>query len=255
MAFWLGGCAMRQDVDAVAARMNTMEKAMEEQRAAAAALRADLDATRTRLETALRANADANTDALSDRSKLQALGGRMDEAAHSIDELKKEVASTRRELDARLDDVRRAQGDGSKSPPVAIPADKVAHFAAVEQAHGRQDWNLTRTLGREYLGRYPEDERADDVIYLMGNASLKEGRAASALGEYNRLLKQFPKSNVLGPTLFDMGEAYLLQKDCQNAKLAFSSCEKRFAGETVGKEARGRLAKIAAPAPGMCTAP
>jgi len=252
----LGACAMRRDVEVVQAKSDELAKTVEQQRTDLETLKGDLVATRTRLDSALRANADASSDQLGDRSKLQALGGRLDEVAHAIDELKKEVATTRREMDARLDDLKRTQDVAApKVPPVSVPPDRQAHYAAMEAAQRAGDANTARTLGREYVTRYPEDDRADDALFLVGEASLKEGRPASALGEYNRLLKQYPKSNQLGPTLLAMGDAYLLLHDCQNARLAFSAAESRFAKDRVGQDAKARLAKIASAPPGTCAPP
>ena len=74
-----------------------------------------------------------------------------------------------------------------------IPADKEAHFQAVQGAYTQKDWALVRTLGHEYVVRYPGDDRADDVQYLLGDADLQDNRPTSALGEFNRILKQYPK--------------------------------------------------------------
>ena len=137
-------------------------------------------------------------------------------------------------------------------PPVAIPAEKAPHFAAVEAAYTKKDFALVRTLGHEYSTRYATDDKTDDVLYMIGDGDLQDGRPSSALGEFNRILKLFPKSKLLGKTLFGMGEAYLVLHDCTNAKLAFSACEARFAKEKIGGEAKARIARIDKPAPGMC---
>ncbi len=252
----LPACATKKDVDAIAVQNAALQKSLEAAHVDFVALRADLDATRLRLDNALRANADASTDVMGDRARLQALGGRLDETSHAIDDLKKDLAASRSETDARLDEMKRSQDvQAAKPPPVVIPTDKLQHFAATEAAYSKADYNLARTLGRDYVAKYPQDDKTDDVLYLMADASLKEGRPSSALGEFNRILKQYPKSNTLGATLFGMGESYLLLHDCANAKLAFGACESRFAKEPVGKEAKARIAKIEKPAPGMCAPP
>lgn len=252
----LPACATRKDLDAVAAKNTTLEKSLEAAHVDFVALRADLEATRQRLDNALRANADASSDVMGDRARLQAVGGRIDEMNHAIDDLKKDLAASRSESDARLDEIKRSQDvQAAKPPPVVIPTDKGQHYTATDAAYAKGDYNLARTLGRDYVAKYPQDDKTDDVLYLMADASLKEGRPSSALGEFNRILKQFPKSNTLGPTLFGMGESYLLLHDCANAKLAFGACESRFPKDAVGKEAKARIAKIEKPSPGMCALP
>ena len=258
VAFAASGCfTLQRDHEALAANNDALEKTVDTQKQELAAVKADIDATRQRLDNALRANADTGNDVMGEKARLNALVGRMDEASHSIDELRKELASTRGEIDARLDEMKRTQeaSQAPKPPPVTIPADKTAHFAAIEAAYAQKDWGLTRTLGREFVNRYPTDEKADDVYFVMGDADLKDGRPASALGEFNRVLKATPPSNVLDKTLFAMGDAYLAMHDCANARLAYDSCNKRFPKEKLGTDAKTRVASIDHPTPGMCAPP
>jgi TolA-binding protein len=163
----------------------------------------------------------------------------------------------RTELDARIDEIKRAQAvqPAPAPPPVVFPADKAAHYAAFEAAYKQKDWGLARTLGHEYVGRYATDEKAGGAIYLMGDADLQDARPSSALGEFNRVLKQYPRSNVLDKTLFGMGEAYLALHDCANAKLAFQACEGHFGREKIGAEAKKRAQAIDKLAPGSCAPP
>jgi TolA-binding protein len=254
LASLLGGCGVfvtQRDHDALVAKNEAAEKSSQAQ---VSALRADLDATRERLDNALRANADRGSDITNQKGKVNALSGKLEETSHLIEELRKEITSTRSELDARLDEIKRTQ-EAPKAPPVAIPVDKNGHFAALEAAHAAKDWPLTRTLGHAFIEKYVTDDRADDVLFLMGDADLKDGRPSSALGEFNRILKLTPPSNVLDKTLFAMGEAYLLMHDCENAKLAFSSCATRFPKDKLGAEAKARVTTIDKPAPGMCAPP
>jgi TolA-binding protein len=135
---------------------------------------------------------------------------------------------------------------------VQIPADKATHFQALQGAYTQKDWGLVRTLGHEYVTRYPADDKADDAQYLIGSADLADNRPTSALGEYNKLLKLYPHSDRLDRTLYDMGDAYLALHDCPNAKLAFGACEQRFPREKVGSDSKARIQSIDKPQPGMC---
>ncbi len=257
VAFASSGCgvlALQKDQDALSAKNAEREK---KSAADIAAMRADLDATRDRLDNALRANADNGSDLMSEKARMNQLAGRVDEVSHSVEELNKSIASMRTELDARIDDLKRAQAvqPAPAPPPVVIPADKAAHFSAFEAAYKQKDWGLVRTLGHEFVNRYSTDEKADDTVYMMGDADLQDGRPSSALGEFNRVLKQYPRSNVLDRTLFGMGEAYDALHDCANAKLAFQACESHFGREKLGLEAKKRAQAIDKLPPGSCAPP
>jgi TolA-binding protein len=246
--------ATENDHEAFVASVKEHDKATDERMKQ---LAADLAATRDRLDNALRANADHSSDVMSEQQRLVQLSGRIDEVAHGIDELKSSAAASRTEVDARFDAIKRAQDAQSapQPPPVPIPADKAKHYAALEVAAKAKDWGTVRTLGHEYVNRYGNDDKADDVLYLMGTADLAEDRPSSALGEFNRLLRLYPKSDVLDKTLFEMGEAYFALHDCENAKLAFSTCASRFPREKIAADAKARIAAIEKAPAGTCAPP
>jgi len=257
------GCGyfvLQSEHDATIARMNEFDKATHDE---IMRLRGELDATRDRLDNALRANADTGTDLMSEKSRMNELGGRLDETAHKVEELQSAVAAGRNELDARLDQLARAQAAAQAvqptppppPPPIPIPADKNAHFAALEAAFKAKDYGLVRALGHEFLNRYATDEKAGEALYWTGKADLDDGRPASALGEWNRLLKLFPRSPMLDRTLFGMGEAYETMHDCANAKLAYGTVISHFPKGKLATEARARTATVNALPAGSCAPP
>jgi TolA-binding protein len=259
----LPGCgvfALQRDHEAVVAKMAETDKATHDE---IMKLHAELDATRERLDNALRANADTGSDVLTEKSRVNELAGRLDETTHKLEELQSTLAAGRNELDARFDQLARAQAAQAAQqpvptpapPPAPIPPGKADHFAALEAAVKARDYPLVRTLGHEYVNRYATDEKADDALYLTGKADLDDGRPASALGEWNRLLKLFPKSNVLEKTLFGMGVAYETMHDCANAKLAYGTVLSHFPHGKLGADARTHEAAINALPPGSCAPP
>ena len=240
--------------EALVARASQMEKDVAASRAEAVAMRADLEATRQRLDNALRSNADSSSDVLTSKQRMSDLAGRVDELNHGIDELRREVGASRTALFARIDELKRVQQQPPPPAPVPVtpPADKAVHYKQLEDAFGKRDWPMVRALGPEYVNRYPTDDKADDALFSMGSADLQDGRPSSALGSFNRLLRLFPRSNVLDRTLFAMGDAYLMIHDCANAKVAYDACEKRFARDKIGADARAKLDQIGRSPPGLC---
>jgi TolA-binding protein len=259
----LPGCgvfALQRDHDAVVAKIAETDRANHDE---IMKLHAELDVTRDRLDNALRANADTGSDVLTEKSRVNELAGRLDETTHKLEELQSTLAAGRNELDARFDQLARAQAAQAAQqpvpapapPPTPIPAGKADHFLALEAAVKAKDYALVRTLGHEYVNRYATDEKADDALYLTGKADLDDARPASALGEWNRLLKLFPKSNMLEKTLFGMGEAYETMHDCANAKLAFGTVLSHFPHGKLATDARTHSAAISALPPGSCAPP
>jgi TolA-binding protein len=255
----LSGCEelmTKSDRQAIVIRMAEMERGFAAQMAQ---LHADLQATRNRLDTALQANAENGSDLLSEKSRLNELVGRIDETGHKLDELSSTVSAGRTELDSRLDQLTRAhaaqQPAAPPPPPVIVPEPKPDHYAAFLAAVKAKDYPLLRTLGHEYVSRYATDEKADDVLYQIGKANLDDNHPASALGEWNRLLKLFPKSNMLERTLYGMGQAYETMHDCANAKLAYGTVVAHFPKGKLAAEARARTAAVSGLPAGACAPP
>jgi TolA-binding protein len=247
------GCATQRDHEALIARTAQVEKDAAQANANLVALRVDLEATRARLDNALRANADSSGDFIASKQRLNELAGKVDETSHGIDELRRDVGASRTELYARLDELKRVQPTPPPAPaPIAAPADKDAHYKQLEAAFTKKEWTAVRALGPDYVNRYPSDDKSDEALFYLGSADLQDGRPSSALGQFNRLLKLFPRSNVLDRTLFGIGDAYLLMHDCANAKVAYDACEKRFTKDKIGAESKAKLDQIGKNPPGMC---
>lgn len=251
----ISGCATKRDLEREVERSTQLEKKMTFLESENLRARADLDATRSRLDNALKANADTGTDVLSTQQRLNDLLGKEDDLHHTVEEVRKELSASRAELYARLDELKRSQGaqTGTAQAAPTVPADRSAHLVAIREAYGKKDWATVRALAPEYVNRYADQDGADFALYYAGDADLKDNRPASAVGHFNRFLKLFgTKTTVLDRTLLGMGDAYLALHDCQNARLAFQTCEKRFIKEPSGKEAHQRLATLEKPAPGVC---
>jgi TolA-binding protein len=262
-ALSLPGCGvfvMQKEHDALTERTAQIERREAEERAELAALRADLAASRERLENALRANADNGSELFSSKQRINEVAGRLDEVSHGVEENRRDLSASRAELSQRLDELKKqipppAPPAPPPPPPLAVPQDKAAHLQALREAKDKKDHATVRLLGPEYVLRYPNDDSADLALLLVAEADREDGRPASALGSYNRLLKLYPRSRLLDRTLYGMGEAYLTMHDCTNAKLAYQACDSRFAREKTGQEAKAKLALIAKAPPGLCAPP
>jgi len=253
LSSFTAGCASQRDHEALIARTAQVEKDAAQANANLVALRVDLEATRQRLDNALRANADSSGDFIASKQRLNELAGKVDEATHGIDDLRRDVGASRTELYARLDELKRVQPPPPPAPaPITAPVDKDAHYKQLEAAFAKKDWSTVRALGPDYVNRYPSDDKADEALFFLGSADLQDGRPSSALGQFNRLLKLFPRSNVLDRTLYGIGDAYLLMHDCTNAKVAYDACEKRFTKDKIGSDAKAKLDQIGKNPPGMC---
>jgi len=221
-------------------------------------LKIDLSTTRERLDNALRANADAKENLLNAGAQSARLEGRIEELAQADEEGRRQLDMQRanlevqiQELDKQIKELGTKMSDFATKPPppppptVPVPADKNAHFAALERANEMRDWAAVRILASEFGGRYPTDERLDGVYYFRGNAEAALGQHATAIGEYSKVMKAGPKSVFLPRALLALGESYAALGNCADARTALEIAEKRYRKDAVGRDAKAALTKLA----------
>ncbi|HXU07915.1 MAG TPA: outer membrane protein assembly factor BamD [Blastocatellia bacterium] len=91
-----------------------------------------------------------------------------------------------------------AQGPGK---PIEAPRDQVKEIAARHNLDVAR-WYLTKRKAyegardrlQEIMDSYPDFSRMDEVVFLMGEASLKLKKNDKAVEYYNGLLKAYPES-------------------------------------------------------------
>jgi outer membrane protein assembly factor BamD (BamD/ComL family) len=91
-----------------------------------------------------------------------------------------------------------AQGPGK---PIESPRDPVKEIAAKHNLDVAR-WYLTKRKAyegardrlQEIMDSYPDFSRMDEVVFLMGEASLKLKKNDKAVEYYNGLLKAYPES-------------------------------------------------------------
>ncbi|APS00398.1 tetratricopeptide repeat protein [Pajaroellobacter abortibovis] len=251
------GCslvAMQRDVDVLQKKQAALEGGGQRQRQELESLRAEIRGINARLDNVLSSHADKAVEWHAGQVNLNRLSGKIEEQEHALSELRAQFAAARKEWNAQLDELQRKQDSIAQSRvsgPEA-PPDRGAHMALIESSYRRKAARDLYPLGEEYIRRYPKDDQASKVVYWMGDSYLQESKPGAALGEFNRLLRQYPNSSYLGQALLGMGNAYLTLHDCVNARLAFSTCEKRFGKEQVAVEARNKIKTIDRAPGGLC---
>lgn len=246
------GRAMQADLAAMTERMTTLEQRVEAQAAELAHL----------LETAngvlLRNSADQGMALQQLRDQLGQLEGQIAETRNMAEmaerhatEQGREMTETRQQLDAqrqeierRVDQIARAAGMDVTLQPSEIPRDRAAHFQAGSQALRVGSHSYARALFREYVVRYPTDERADDAQYGVGQSYLQQNQPAAALGEFRRILSTYREGDVVDKTLADMAEAFVQVRACRDARQSLEALIAAYPQSTLVTRARNRLREI-----------
>jgi TolA-binding protein len=160
------------------------------------------------------------------QQKMAELEGKMDEMTHNLQGLVEQTAKAQATLDDRLKASSAKPGEVALDPS-QIPGDKASHFAAAYDAYKASEHEKSRALFSEYLKRYPSDDKAGDAQYWIGASYLVQNKPATALGEYRKVISNYPKSPAVDTALYGMADAFFRLHACTDAKGAVDALVKR----------------------------
>jgi len=234
------GCIsqMQSDITANQKRLDSLEE--------------DLEAKRKELEDALaeasrvlrRNSADQGLQIEEIQQRLDVLEGQIAEVRNETLGTSQEQAQRSLELKRQLSEVARAAGMDVALDPTEIPQSKSAHWDALTKAYRINKYSYTRALGRAFVERYPKDDEADNAQYMIGSSYLKQGQAAAALGEFQKVLSTYRKGDAVDKTLFDMAQAFLQVRSCNDAETALKALLKNHPKSPFVPEAKKELRKV-----------
>jgi len=223
-------------------------------------LEEDLEAKRKELEEALaeasrvlrRNSADQGLQIERIQQRLATMEGEIAELRHESSGTTKAQAEQSLELQRRLSEVARAAGMDVPIDSSEIPQKKKAHWDALTKAYRINKYSYTRALARAYVERYSKDEHADNAQYMIGSSYLKQGQAAAALGEFQKVLSTYRRGDALDATLFDMSQAFLEVRSCNDAGTALKALVKNHKSSKLVPQAKKELRKVRELGPADC---
>jgi TolA-binding protein len=242
------GCIsqMQADISANQKRLDSLED--------------DLEVKRKELEEALaeasrvlrRNSADQGLQIEQIRERLAMMEGQIAELRNESSGASQAQAQRSLELQRRLSEVARAAGMDVALDSGEIPEKKNAHWEALSKSYRINKHSYTRALARAYVERYPKDERADNAQYMIGSSYLKQGQAAAALGEFQKVVSTYRKGDAIDETLYDMAQAFLEVRSCNDAGTALKALLKNHKSSPLAPKAKKELRKVRELGPADC---
>lgn len=86
-----------------------------------------------------------------------------------------------------------------------LPEEGRAIFQSALRDRARGNTELARQGFREFLGRYPQSELADDALYWLGELDYGEQRYREALASFEDMLRRYPQSELAPAVLLKSG--------------------------------------------------
>jgi TolA-binding protein len=220
----------------------------------------DLEVKRKELEDALaeasrvlrRNSADQGLQIEEIQQRLAVMEGELAEIRNESSGTIRAQSERTLEPQRQLSEVARAAGMDIALDSSEIPEAKNAHWDALSKAYRINKYSYTRALARAYVERYPKDEQADNAQYMVGSSYLKQGQAAAALGEFQKVLSSYRRGDAIDETLYDMSQAFLEVRSCNDAGTALKALLKNHKNSKLVPQAKKQLRRVREMGPADC---
>lgn len=255
------GAKLETDARARDQRIESLEKGIQterdELRAEVAHARAQVTELQHVLEQATnvvtRNSADTGAQVQELQTQLGALEGQIAETRNSVEQLQHQLGELRAQLQERMDQIARRAGVDAPLNEAEIPADRTEHYASAYRNYQAGDYSKSRSLFREYLRRYPQDDQSDNAQYWVGACYLAENQPARALGELRKVLSDYPQGDAVDEALLDMADAFYKLHACTDARTTLEALIRTHRDSPLIRRARDKQREIQRTARGYCT--
>ncbi|HJZ87771.1 MAG TPA: tol-pal system protein YbgF [Polyangia bacterium] len=238
------GEMMRKDVDQLKIKVDEMEKRSADLTQATTDAKAQLEKLKGLMEEATRLvtrnSADFGLKVEKMQQDLATLMGRVDEISHSLEAMQKDYQAWRAAADVRMEAL------GGKGPGTLTtgPADKDSLFTQAKDKLAAGDHEDARRLLRQFITQYPQDARAAQAQLLHGESYFMQKKYAAAIGEFQKVIDQYPKSPAVEEAMFKIGLSFLELKYCTDAKTFLGETLKRYPRSSHAAQIHKALADI-----------
>jgi tol-pal system protein YbgF len=129
-------------------------------------------------------------------------------------------------------------GGGSSAPG---PMDD---FHKAYRAYSNKDFTVALEVFSRFIREHPGHKYADNAMYWRGECFFSQGKMLKAIGEYERLLRRYPRSEKTASTLYRIGFIYDKLHDHQRAGEYYFKVVEMYPGTPAARKASLRVAAI-----------
>jgi tol-pal system protein YbgF len=213
-------------------RVAAVDKKIDELNAAAHRTGADLAVNQDRLQ-----------------EEVVRLRGLLEELNHRLQTLEQNLAQLKSDTDGRFAALKGAGAleeyeAKKKLEQVRRPTDKNEFFALAQAQEGKGERAVARELYEEFVKKWPNDPRAADAYFRLGELWYGDRRYRDAILQYGKVVQSFPKSDKAPDALLRTGESMLALDLRDDAKSLFQEVVKRYPRSTAAQRAKARLNEL-----------
>jgi tol-pal system protein YbgF len=128
---------------------------------------------------------------------------------------------------------------------VAGPAPaEMSTFDEGYRAFSNRRYGEALSLFAGFLKENPDHQYADNALFWRGECYLAQGKLLKAIGELERLMRRFPRSEKGPSAMYRIGFAYDRLNDRQKASEYYFKVVERYPGTDAARKASRRVAAI-----------
>ncbi|HEX8107628.1 MAG TPA: tetratricopeptide repeat protein [Kofleriaceae bacterium] len=223
------GDAMRKDITLVQSRLDTKEKALDEQ---IAQLHQVLEDATKLLK---RNSADIGADVESLRGEVRTANGLVTAINNSIADLKQAFDTYRKGNDARLDALEQRVAQIESGKPTASSSPEELWKLGTE-AFKAARYNDAIDIFKRLAQTYPTHDKASEAVYFRGQAYSNLKDWDHAIGVYQQLYDKYPDSQLADDGLYFAAVAAQQLKNCTEARTYLDLVKKKYPKSNVTKQ-------------------
>jgi tol-pal system protein YbgF len=186
------------------------------------------------------------------QADLRELRGEVERLGNDSESLNRRQRELYLDLDRRLQGIEaggRPAADAAPVPgPVAGPAgDENAQRVAYDGAFKLlQEGRYPQAIAafQQYLQTYPQGRYVDNAQYWLGEAYYVTRDFSTALGEFNRVVAEFPESQKVPDAMLKIGYVHYELKQWDQARETLTEVAERVPGTTIARLAEQRLQRM-----------
>ncbi len=200
-----------------------------------------------------RNSADLGLEVQNLREQIARLEGQIAELRNEVEQTRRQMEEQREEMQKQLKQLAAGGAGEMALEPDEVPQERTEHYTAGYRSFQNEEWAKSRAFFREFVRRYAQDDQADNAQYWIGATYLRQRRPATALGEYRKVLSDYPRGDAVDETLLDMGDAFYELHACTDARSALQTLIRSHPRSQLVQRARAKLQEIERAPRGYCT--
>lgn len=249
---------LQRDVAQLLQQQRDLQRAFDEKHAVERTLlEQSLDSV-SKLNTALgstqrivqdvQANSGARLDSMS--TQVQGLADNLEEVKARLGKVNQQLAemqNTLQSLDSKIAGGTPVPAAAGAPPPGPPPSADLLYSNGLRDLAGGK-YDLARQEFLDYLKYYPDTDLASNAQFYLGEIDYSQKQYKEAVGEYDKVLQNYPKSFKLAAARLKKGMALVELGQKAGAIREFREVVRRFPGTDESRRASAKLRELGASA-------